>query len=281
MDKPIPRVTALDPDAFVSSFVAQNQPVIVVDAMRSWRALAAWTPEGLVSHHGDCEVQVYNSLFDLVDVIPLKTYIRDNFGKPPSHRTTDYVRWYAKFKDVDFYWADAFFQSVSEDWRDLDFFPRSDLLVPVCSGGETRSVVTDPFPYKGLFVSARGARTRLHRDPFGSDAILCQVYGSKAVTFYAPDQASKLQDERGCVDPEQPDAARFPNFADTVSDYEDVLQPGEVLYVPGGWFHDVRSISDSVSVTWNFVHSVRRQAFRDALAGSSAGGEQEVIQYFT
>ncbi len=89
--------------------------------------------KGLVSHHGDCEVQVYNSLFDLVDVIPLKTYIRDNFGKPSSHRTTDYVRWYAKFKDVDFYWADAFFQSVSEDWRDLEFFPRNGFLVPVCS----------------------------------------------------------------------------------------------------------------------------------------------------
>jgi Cupin-like domain len=280
MDKSIPRVSSLAPEAFLSRFVAANQPVIIVDAMRSWDALTQWTPEWLVAHYGEQKVQVYNTLFDLVDVITLERYIRDNFGKDPSYQATDYVRWYTKFKDVEFFWADSFFESVAAYWKDLCFFPTRDFVLPACAEGEARSAVTGAFPYKGLFVSGRGARTRLHRDPFASDAILCQLHGSKAVTFYSPSEASRLQVRGQCVDPEAPDIQRFPGFPDAETRYEDALHPGEVLFVPGEWFHDVKSISDSISLTWNFVHSVREQAFRDVTAGPLSKNEQEVIDYY-
>ena len=280
MDRSIQRVSAISCDRFLSAYVSANQPVIVVDAMASWDALSLWTPEWLASQHGDSEVQVYNSLFDLVDIVSLRRYIHQNFGKNNSFQTEDYVRWYCKFKDVDFVWADNFFHAVSSNWADLYFFPTQGFVLPASRAEQTRSVVTDPFPYKGLFVSGRGARTRLHRDPFGSDAVLCQIYGSKLVAFYPPEESSKLQDERGCVDPEAPDMRRFPRFLDASRRYEDILRPGEVLFVPGGWFHDVKSISDSISVTWNFVHAVREVAFRRAVASAMSASEQQVVDYF-
>jgi hypothetical protein len=280
MDKSIPRVSAISSERFLSEYVSANQPVIVVDAMASWDGLGLWTPKWLASQHGDSEVQVYNSLFDLVDIVSLRRYIELNFGRDKSFQSEDYVRWYCKFKDVDFVWADDFFRAVSPNWADLYFFPTRGFVLPGSRIEEAHSVVTDPFPYKGLFVSGRGARTRLHRDPFGSDAILCQFYGSKSVAFYPPEEASKLQDERGCVDPEAPDTRRFPRFADASLQYEDTLRPGEVLFVPGGWFHEVKSISDSISVTWNFVHAVRDAAFRAAMASAVSGNDHQVVDYF-
>ena len=53
------------------------------------------------------------------------------------------------------------------------------------------------------------------------------------------------------IEPDEPDAARFPLFAG--ADYRDVvLGEGETLYIPPGWWHfvEARETSFSVSFWW-------------------------------
>ena len=55
------------------------------------------------------------------------------------------------------------------------------------------------------------------------------------------------------VDCEKPNYEQFPRFRDaTLIDFE--LAPGEILFVPVGWWHHVRALDWSISVSFaNFV----------------------------
>src|SRR6202035_3657537 len=168
-----------------------------------------------------------------------------------------YVRWYAKLKDVDFAWADEIFDAIAPCWSRPAFLPAGGYLVPFAAPGREVAPTRTPFPGRVLFVSPRGARTRLHRDPWASDAVLCQLHGTKRATLFAPH--------------------------DDVRDapaYEDVLETGETLFIPHGWFHHVSSETDSVSLSWNFVHAATWSAFFDHLTAPPPADELEVLAYF-
>ena len=62
--------------------------------------------------------------------------------------------------------------------------PTQDLILPITGNGMTADPVNDNFPYRGILVAARGARTRMHRDPFFSDAIVAQFHGTKEAALY-------------------------------------------------------------------------------------------------
>ncbi len=54
-----------------------------------------------------------------------------------------------------------------------------------------------------------------------------------------------------------------------------------MVYIPHGWLHDVIATEDSVSITWNFVHSRGANEFKQYLKGGFQGDpEFEILQYF-
>ena len=65
-------------------------------------------------------------------------------------------------------------------------------------------------------------------------------------------------------------------------DFRGYVCPGEVVYIPHGWLHDVLSVEDSLSVTWNFVHEAGALEFVDYLMGSASAtdSEFEVLRHF-
>jgi hypothetical protein len=83
-----------------------------------------------------------------------------------------------------------------------------------------------------------------------------QVVGSKYVRLYAPSSSARLYASEehlttnsSEVDVEAVDAARFPEFASTP--YLDcVLQPGQMLYIPPRWWHFVKALTSSFSVSF-------------------------------
>jgi hypothetical protein len=274
----INRIEKIAPAAFLEAYIVKNQPVIVADAIEGWAARTKWTPEYLSDALGDFEVQVYDDLFDLVDVMPLADYLDGSFGRDDD-ACAEYVRWYSRLKNVDFHWADEAFERLRDDWSHPYFLGKTGYAVPH-RPGEELSPAASRFPYRGLFISGRGARTRLHRDPWTSSAVLCQFYGDKQLTMYAPEQAACLMNGDEFVDPAAPDPQRFPRFAQARPAYEDTLKPGEVLYIPSGWFHDVTSVTDSISVTWNFVHESRVETLCQYLTDHPHDSELEVLRFF-
>ena len=231
---------------------------------------------------GDKPVQVYNNYFDLQRLMSLKQYLSQYFGKPTDEngRVLPYVRWYTQLRDVQFCWADEIFAQLRNQWHLPTFLPNTDYVLPLSSAGATNPL-TDAFPARGLFISPRGARTSLHVDPWGSCAVLCQLYGCKRWYLYSPDQAEYLRNDSGVVDVTRPDHEKFPAFARAQLTATCTLKPGEVIYIPHGWYHQVECDSDSISLTWNFVHRTTAASLIGWLEASPLSEfDQSVLRFF-
>ena len=286
MTAPLDVIDMPGPDEFVERWLAPGRPV-VVRGLRYDRE--AWTADGLRARAGTLPTLVYGSLFDLEDVATLDDYLDDWFrsgpgpaGDPAPPDPGDdvpYVRWYNQLRDVEAAWGDEALARMADTWTAPACLPRTGLILP--AGGT--DPVTDRFPYRGLLVAAQGARTRLHRDPFGTDAVVAQMAGVKEAVLYEPGRAAELHLGG--------DATSYGGFVDVRGQGSDHLTvepdlrgrvgPGDLIYIPRGWLHDVLVLEDSLSVTWNFVHAAgSRELTRYLQSGPEADSEWEILRWF-
>ncbi|CAL8470425.1 g9967 [Coccomyxa elongata] len=123
-----------------------------------------------------------------------------------------------------------------------------------------------PFPglaerlhQRSVWLGCAGTLTPLHHDPYHN--LFCQVWGSKTVRLYSPQQSQSLYPfpnpflrNTSQVDVLSPDLDRHPMFASALY-LECTLRPGEMLYIPKKWWHCVwaRTASLSISYWWTAV----------------------------
>jgi hypothetical protein len=93
--------------------------------------------------------------------------------------------------------------------------------------------------------------TPLHCDY--DDNIFAQIWGRKRIFLAPPHHDAFLYTREANpvlfgspFDPEAPDYERFP-LARQAALVEVIVEPGDMLYVPAGWYHQVRALSFSLS----------------------------------
>lgn len=62
----------------------------------------------------------------------------------------------------------------------------------------------------------------------------------------------------------------YPHLPPEERPLEIVQRPGETIFVPGGWWHMVLNLEDSLAVTQNFVSAVHLPIVVEALARGTA-----------
>lgn len=102
-----------------------------------------------------------------------------------------------------------------------------------------------------FWIGPAGTVTPLHCDY--DDNIFAQVWGSKRIFLSPPHHDEFLYPKEANAilfgspfDPEAPDFDRFP-LARQATMIECVVHPGDMLYVPAGWYHYVRALTFSLS----------------------------------
>eukprot|EP00191_Tetraselmis_sp_GSL018_P023361 CAMPEP_0177625492 /NCGR_PEP_ID=MMETSP0419_2-20121207/30131_1 /TAXON_ID=582737 /ORGANISM="Tetraselmis sp., Strain GSL018" /LENGTH=267 /DNA_ID=CAMNT_0019126447 /DNA_START=342 /DNA_END=1143 /DNA_ORIENTATION=+ len=98
-----------------------------------------------------------------------------------------------------------------------------------------------------LWIGSAGASTPLHQDSYGAN-LVAQLYGEKQWTLFCPDTTSALQPTRIPYEESSVYSQLSAGEVDALPGLRVTLVPGDVLYVPHGWWHQVRSLSTSISV---------------------------------
>ncbi|EME31676.1 transcription factor jumonji (jmjC) domain-containing protein [Galdieria sulphuraria] len=126
-----------------------------------------------------------------------------------------------------------------------------DIQIPeYCYLSETNSL-----PRIHIWFGPKNTRTPLHYD--AQHNLFVQVVGWKYIRLYAPRESSKLYPSEGTLhkntslidDIEQVDTEKYPNFMDAVYQ-ECVVGSGDMLYIPPGYWHYVKALDKSISLSF-------------------------------
>jgi ribosomal protein L16 Arg81 hydroxylase len=236
----VPVEESIDPRSFFDRYYFGNRPVVARGLMRSWPALKRWGPRFFAEQFGDREVEISHHR----DADPR---YEDNFSR---HRLrlpmTEYVELVARSGVSN----DAYLVAKNNLLEQEDFqalFEDFD-----CPAG-----FLDPHTLRrrvSLWFGPAGTVTPLHHDL--TNIFFAQVYGRKRVRLIPPYDMERVYNDRQCfseVDLDNVDFERFPLMRQ-VSVLDVTVRPGDFLLIPLGWWHWVRSLDVSISLSFqNFA----------------------------
>jgi len=245
----VERRSGLSPEEFFDRYYAANAPVVVTDTLRGWPALSHWTPSYFKDRFGHVAIEVSTG--------------RDGDPTPDAnfkaHLTTMYL---AEFCDRVAAAGTSNDIYLVANNRAAQRSPLAPLFEDVRAPHEYLNDRRDG-GCVSLWFGPAGTVTPLHHDTI--NVFFCQVFGRKRVTLFPPSELFLTSDvHQGVyspVDPERPDLDAFPEFAEA-SVKEVVISPGEALFIPVGFWHHVRSLEVSISVSFtNFQRPNRFEWF--------------------
>lgn len=238
-DGKVSRKTKLSREEFLELHYAASKPVILVDVMRNWRAVQCWTPEYLKTKCGDVIVEVMTGR-------EIDQHYEVNMEK---HKTAmmfgDYINLVYSGKVTN----DSYMTGNNHFLKN----PKVQCLlndIEVC-----RDYFNPEIPEFSFFwFGPGGTVTQPHHDEL--NIMMSQVSGTKQITLVSPDQTHLLYNDVGVysdVDWAAPDYERYPLFS-KVKAIEVTLSPGEMLFIPVGWWHHVKALEPSITISLsNFV----------------------------
>lgn len=225
---------------FLENYYAKNTPVILTGIMQNWQALKLWSPAYLKQKYGEVEVEVQanrntNPDYEIdLERHRMKLFLKDYIDKIIQNGMSNEYYMVANNQTLER-------EEMRSLLNDIEVFPEYLNLT------DTKGKIF-------FWFGPGGTVTPLHHDT--SNIFLAQVLGRKKVKLISPNQTPLLYNYVGVfskVDCENPDYKRYPLFK-KVNIIEVVLEPGEVLFIPVGWWHHVRALDVSISVSFtNFV----------------------------
>jgi hypothetical protein len=235
-------------------------PAVVRGALDSWPAASTWSFAFFSELFGRTRVElntnIINGACNTRVIVPFETFAR-SVEHGAAHALGDYVvsgPWPAL-------WGLYFTAGIGEmrPFRDrlfADFEPKfpfvPDLLQEL---GEPFRRLPFCLPFGNLYLGDAGTRALLHPDYWGTHAYIAQLAGRKHALLFPPDDARFLcSGPLRYADPRAPDLEAYPEFHEATA-HEAVLEPGDLLFIPSDWLHDVVALTPSISLSWNFPTS--------------------------
>lgn len=263
----IPRRSGLSQAEFVAKYLKPLKPVVITDAITAWRALKEWTPEFFEDRYGSRQVSIDNQLYKLA-------HLMDSLANSNEHRPAPYLR-----NEVIERFAPELEEHIS---------PRLGYALPNWLDGPLSWKLHGRFDrgLPQLYIGGKGAAFPfMHYDVGHTHAFLSQIYGHKAFVLYAPDQTEFLyptanfRNISSIDDLDHPNLDQYPLFPRALR-HDLILDPGETIFIPGGWWHTAKILDLSITVSVNIANFSNWSQFsRDYSEGASKLGKLKLRTY--
>jgi hypothetical protein len=240
----VERIERPNRDTFYKDYVLPNKPVIISGAINEWKAISLWSVDYFKSTAGNTNIQVEvspNRIFPPVHEQSMK--------QSGSYTDTEKSMTFGQYIDritseslvaEGYYFAqqplDVLFPQLMNDIKSPDYFKEKSLLTYIWFAGA-------------------GYITPLHYDLVHN--LFAQVTGRKRFILFAPEQTKLLYPfpkfspiaHFSRVNLDDPDLVKFPRFQNA-RPLECTVEPGDILFIPVFWWHQVYSINLCVSISF-------------------------------
>ena len=253
----IERRASLSYAEFSERYLYANQPVVVTDAIRQWKALSRWTPEFFKTEFGDMTFSINEDL--------KRTAADEGNAGAVEYTMARFIDRVLESTDEDPapYFRNRVLYDLFPSLKQ-DIEPLPDYLLPNWLPERYLVKYVSEVLNRGaaieLYIGGKGsAFPVLHYDGAGTHAFLMQVHGRKRFIVYPPSQEAFLypspdKENLSLINSvERPDLQRFPLFAGAVPTTFD-LEPGELLFVPSHWWHTTKMLTPSITVSANTLN---------------------------
>lgn len=251
---PLPRIHRRDytPQRFFEEFQLRQTPVIIEGCMDDWAAMdssssSEWTAEKLEPRFRHLQFKCGED----DDGRRLRTKMK-YFADYMKHQQDDSPLYL--FQSA--FHEDAQTCTLLKDFKVPDVFSQ-DFLNLV--GMDKKP------PWRWWCIGPERSGTTMHKDPLGTSAWNAVTHGYKRWLCIEPQIDVKLVKSKNMREPGEDDEAidYFKNILPRLKErvrreqlpvrfYEGIQKPGDVIYVPGQWWHGVVNLKDAVAVTQNF-----------------------------
>jgi ribosomal protein L16 Arg81 hydroxylase len=231
-DGSIEQVESITQNEFEQHYFSKQKPVIIKRGVNQWKAVSLWSPDYFQSLYFDKEVSVH-------------IYDEDKLPKlSKKYKMQDAINLICHNKSEEKYYLSQY--SIHDEFKELI----NDFELPTWSNKNKEYI-------SNLWFGQEGNETILHFDV--SHNYLAQVIGRKHIRLFSPEDAPYLYSYppeskkpthySQILDIDNPNYEVFPNFK-YAKPIEGIISPGDVLFIPSGWWHDVRSLDLAVSVNF-------------------------------
>lgn len=232
------RCEELSGEEFLDHYYAPSRPVVLANAVSDWPASKKWSPDYLIEKIGNRFVEYQGDRSSAADFETNKDAHKRRSTFP------EFMDLAMNAKDNDYY-ITAYNSEVNQE----ALAPLGDDL-----GTLDEYLRHEPGRLEAMFwIGPKNTFTPLHHDL--TNNLLVQFVGRKRVTLASPAETPRLYNDvhvfsrvRNVTAPDL-DLAAFP-LLEGAFFQEIILKPGDALFIPIGWWHQITSLDFSVSATY-------------------------------